>query len=139
MLLNSLVPPVLHISTLYLESRVAEMVAAELASAAHLHAVPLCGFSVGEVPLAGWIQILAYCAYCEIAADYDSDFKKRTSGDMGWNPPLFSIGDAEVKKRRLASEIANGRLAMMAIIGMFFQAHVCLTCVMRVCQLSLLS
>merc|ERR1719413_287656 len=29
--------------------------------------------------------------------------------------------DSETKKKRLAAEIANGRLAMVAIIGMFFQ------------------
>ena len=27
----------------------------------------------------------------------------------------------EARKKKLAAEIANGRLAMMAIIGMFFQ------------------
>ena len=32
-----------------------------------------------------------------------------------------AIEDAEIKKKKLNAEIANGRLAMMAIIGMFFQ------------------
>jgi hypothetical protein len=32
-----------------------------------------------------------------------------------------AIADPEVKKKKLNAEIANGRLAMMAIIGMFFQ------------------
>merc|ERR1719498_2219100 len=31
------------------------------------------------------------------------------------------IADAETRKKKLNAEIANGRLAMMAIIGMFFQ------------------
>merc|ERR1719199_521468 len=31
------------------------------------------------------------------------------------------VKDPETKKRKLNVEIANGRLAMMAIIGMFFQ------------------
>merc|ERR1712100_470973 len=31
------------------------------------------------------------------------------------------ISDPEVRKKRLNAELANGRLAMMAIIGMFFQ------------------
>ena len=75
-----------------------------------------------QVPLAGWIQILGYCAYCEIGAGYDADINKRTPGDMGWNPPIFSGNDPETKTRRLNAELANGRLAMMAIIGMFFQA-----------------
>eukprot|EP00438_Fugacium_kawagutii_P031156 Skav200601 [mRNA] locus=scaffold1278:144451:150332:- [translate_table: standard] len=33
-----------------------------------------------------------------------------------------SISDPELQKKKLNAEIANGRLAMMAIIGMFFQA-----------------
>ena len=77
-----------------------------------------------QVPLAGWIQILGYCAYCEIGAGYDADINKRTPGDMGWNPPIFSGNAPETKTRRLNAELANGRLAMMAIIGMFFQARV---------------
>jgi len=40
---------------------------------------------------------------------------------MGWKPPLLATDDPEVKTRRLNAELANGRLAMMAIIGMFFQ------------------
>jgi len=76
-----------------------------------------------QVPLAGWIQILGYCAYCEIGAGYDADINKRTPGDMGWNPPIFSGNAPETKTRRLNAELANGRLAMMAIIGMFFQAR----------------
>ena len=31
------------------------------------------------------------------------------------------ITDPEVRKKKLNAELANGRLAMMAIIGMFFQ------------------
>eukprot|EP00434_Breviolum_minutum_P042849 symbB.v1.2.038157.t2/scaffold5850.1/size23116/1 len=77
--------------------------------------------AISKVPLAGWIQILGYCAYCEIGAGYDADINKRTPGDMGWNPPIFSGNDPETKTRRLNAELANGRLAMMAIIGMFFQ------------------
>ncbi|CAL1141912.1 unnamed protein product [Cladocopium goreaui] len=77
--------------------------------------------AISKVPLAGWIQIFGYCAYCEISAGYDADVNKRTPGDMGWNPPIFSGNDPETKTRRLNAELANGRLAMMAIIGMFFQ------------------
>merc|ERR1712013_495559 len=46
---------------------------------------------------------------------------EKTPGDVGWKPPLLSMLDGESKTRKLNSEIANGRLAMMAIIGMFFQ------------------
>jgi hypothetical protein len=45
----------------------------------------------------------------------------RAPGDYGWKPPLLATNDPELKKKRLNAEIANGRLAMMAIIGMFFQ------------------
>merc|ERR1719397_996323 len=46
---------------------------------------------------------------------------KTASGDCGWKPPLLTTSDPEKRKKRLAAELANGRLAMMAIIGMFFQ------------------
>jgi len=45
----------------------------------------------------------------------------RIPGDCGWRPPLLATDDPELKRKRLAAELANGRLAMMAIIGMFFQ------------------
>ncbi|CAJ1376889.1 unnamed protein product [Effrenium voratum] len=77
--------------------------------------------AISKVPLAGWIQMIAYAGFCEISAGYDADVNKRTPGDMGWKPPLFGNNAPEMKQRRLNVEIANGRLAMMAIIGMFFQ------------------
>merc|ERR1711874_369410 len=36
-------------------------------------------------------------------------------------PPLLATSDPELRTKRLNAELANGRLAMMAIIGMFFQ------------------
>jgi len=72
--------------------------------------------AVSKVPTAGWAQIAAYAAYCEI-----SGIGNRTEapGDFGWK--VLTSADPEEKKKKLAAEIANGRLAMMAIIGMFFQ------------------
>ncbi|CAE8586987.1 unnamed protein product, partial [Polarella glacialis] len=78
--------------------------------------------AISKVPGLGWFQIIAYAAFCEINAGYDADINKRNEpGNMGWRPPLLSGRDPEARKRSLASEIANGRLAMMATIGMLFQ------------------
>merc|ERR1719220_3269147 len=75
--------------------------------------------AVSKVPAAGWAQIVAYAFFCEYSNDYGE--KLPTPGDCGWKPPLLASDDPEVKTKRLNAEIANGRLAMMAIIGMFFQ------------------
>jgi hypothetical protein len=78
--------------------------------------------AISKVPLSGWAQIIAYGAFVESKAGYDADCKAGgTPGNMGWKPPLLATDNPESKTRRLNSEIANGRLAMMAIIGMFFQ------------------
>merc|ERR1711963_926199 len=42
-----------------------------------------------------------------------------TPGDFGFK--VLTSSDPEERRKKLAAEIANGRLAMMAIIGMFFQ------------------
>merc|ERR1711988_59306 len=46
-----------------------------------------------------------------------------TPGDFGIGFPNFigKVEDPEAKQSKLAAELANGRLAMVAIIGMFFQ------------------
>merc|ERR1711972_846724 len=61
--------------------------------------------------------------YCESTGGfgYNSDQQKTAPGDCQWRPPLLATDDAELKTKRLNAELANGRLAMMAIIGMFFQ------------------
>jgi len=75
------------------------------------------------VPFLGWVQIFAYCGAIEYSAGLGEDAwgQSKAPGDMGWKPPFFAGGTEEQKSRRLAVELANGRLAMMAIIGMFFQ------------------
>merc|ERR1712039_265698 len=97
--------------------------------------------AISKVPAAGWWQIVAYCFFVEFQSndfgwldnqgsfDFNGNLvnaanKKgdaRAPGDVGWRPPLLATDDAELKRKRLNAEIANGRLAMMAIIGMFFQ------------------
>merc|ERR1712190_192747 len=97
--------------------------------------------ALSKVPANGWLQILFYGLYCEAGSgnfgwfdggsNFDFDGKlvmqaknakdARIPGDCGWKPPLLATDDAELKKGKLSAEIANGRLAMMAIIGMFFQ------------------
>merc|ERR1711897_89258 len=75
--------------------------------------------ALSKVPLAGWIQIFLYCAFCEGSA-----IRTRTDepGNLGFKPPLgMTSDDPIVRQTKLASELANGRLAMFAIMGMFFQ------------------
>merc|ERR1712012_487785 len=74
--------------------------------------------AISKVPGAGWAQIVAYMGYCEFSGGFD-DYKTGTPGDYGWK--ALTSSDPEAKTKKLAAEIANGRLAMMAIIGMFFQ------------------
>jgi len=77
--------------------------------------------AIPVVPLAGWLQIFAYCAYVEFQGMKSNGIKGTagTPGDFGWK--VITSDDPEVLKKKLNSELANGRLAMMAIIGMFFQ------------------
>merc|ERR1711862_1051726 len=79
--------------------------------------------AVSKVPGPGWIQIIAWCLYCEATGGfgYNQDGQMKNPGDCGWKPPLLATNDAVLKKKRLNAELANGRLAMVAIIGMFFQ------------------
>merc|ERR1711920_938354 len=72
--------------------------------------------AVSKIPQAGLLQIVAYAAYCEISGINN---RGEAPGDFGWK--VLTSADPEERKKKLAAEIANGRLAMMAIIGMFFQ------------------
>ena len=64
----------------------------------------------------GWGQILAYMAFCEVSQEQTPG-----TGDFGFK--VLTASDPAEKTKKLNAEIANGRLAMMAIIGMFFQAE----------------
>merc|ERR1712003_350164 len=80
--------------------------------------------AAAKVPLIGWLQIVAFVVTIEVfnlqsepkeyAGDYDG------YGVFGL-PGGQTIADKEQKEKKLLAEINNGRLAMVAIIGMFFQ------------------
>merc|ERR1711933_386143 len=83
--------------------------------------------ALSKVPALGWLQIVLLAGVTEIQI-----YKDTVNGEPGNYGAGFlgckSIGlssagwsDPEARKGRLNAELANGRLAMMAIIGMFFQ------------------
>merc|ERR1719159_672769 len=74
--------------------------------------------AIPKVPALGWVQINSFAGCVEGAWSFNEDYSG-TPGDYGWKA-ITSV-DEDAKKRKLSAEIANGRLAMMAIIGMFFQ------------------
>jgi len=84
--------------------------------------------AISKVPQAGWGQILLYMAYCEVSQTQEPG-TAAYAGDFGFK--VLTSSDPAEKTKKLNAEIANGRLAMMAIIGMFFQdvCHVsCRSC-----------
>merc|ERR1712226_809235 len=74
--------------------------------------------AISKVPAVGWAQIAAYFGMCELSGGFE-DYRSGTPGDYGWK--VLTAADPEEKTKKLSAEIANGRLAMVAIIGMFFQ------------------
>merc|ERR1712025_492093 len=74
--------------------------------------------AISKVPTVGWAQIAAYFGFCEFSGGFE-DYKSGTPGDYGWK--TLTSDDPAEKTKKLSAEIANGRLAMVAIIGMFFQ------------------
>jgi len=74
--------------------------------------------AISKVPAAGWAQIAAYGAFCELSQD-QSPGTAAAAGDFGFK--VLTSDDPAEKQKKLSAELANGRLAMMAIIGMFFQ------------------
>ena len=73
------------------------------------------------------LRILAYMAFCEVSQD-QSPGTPAAAGDFGFK--VLTSSDPAEKTKKLSAELANGRLAMMAIIGMFFQA-LCKLCVLN--------
>merc|ERR1719450_1475669 len=74
--------------------------------------------AISKVPALGWAQIVAYFGFCEFSGGFE-DYKSGTPGDYGFK--VLTSADMTERTKKLAAEIANGRLAMMAIMGMFFQ------------------
>merc|ERR1719249_640985 len=94
-----------------------------------------------KVPGVGWFQATVFCGLCELwIAHQDNEFEGGEAGSLRTrfyggkvtNYRYDSLGipgylggkkieDPESRKKKLSAELANGRLAMMAIIGMFFQ------------------
>eukprot|EP00434_Breviolum_minutum_P012566 symbB.v1.2.011071.t1/scaffold738.1/size167167/5 len=88
--------------------------------------------AISKVPVLGWLQILWFIGLIEgsgfFSGKYGLGYMKDatmsgTPGDYGVGFPTFlgKVSDPTAKKSKLNAELANGRLAMMAIIGMFFQ------------------
>merc|ERR1719215_488632 len=74
--------------------------------------------AISKVPALGWAQIAAYFGFVEFSGGFE-DYKTGTPGDYGFK--VLTSSDPAEKQKKLSAEIANGRLAMMATMGMFFQ------------------
>jgi hypothetical protein len=72
--------------------------------------------AAGVVPGAGWAQIVIFCGIREITWGFEAYKKDKMPGDYGWR--TITSADPEGLNRKLNAELANGRLAMVAIIGM---------------------
>lgn len=78
------------------------------------------------VPIAGWMQIVTFCAILEITtlsrAGEPTEYPGAVDGFGAFGIPFGPrIEDKQRKEKSLVAELNNGRLAMFAIIGMFFQ------------------
>jgi hypothetical protein len=89
--------------------------------------------ALSKVPVAGWCQWFLFCGFFLIyaakagpegrppqALRQGSGIPRATYGNLGLLR-ADGIGDPAKRKRGLNSELANGRLAMFAIMGMMFQ------------------
>merc|ERR1711988_674490 len=82
----------------------------------------LAAFS--KVPSSGIFQIISFAGLVELFFYVDDPTRApgdfANAGQLGI-PLAPGISDEESRKKKLSAELANGRLAMMAIIGMFYQ------------------
>merc|ERR1712217_535281 len=76
--------------------------------------------AIGKVPVEGWLQITALGGFYELCVNQETDEPGNYGkGFLGFTGK--SIEDPAKRTRSLNAEIANGRLAMIAIMGMMFQ------------------
>ncbi|CAE8670343.1 unnamed protein product [Polarella glacialis] len=78
------------------------------------------------VPAAGWAQIVVFCGFLELVYNKPTgEPGNYGKGNLGlgslWPGLGGSVQDPTLRAKKLNAELANGRLAMFAIIGMFFQ------------------
>jgi len=80
--------------------------------------------ALGKVPAGGWLQIFLFIGLMDTAwipADEGrAPGDRARCGALGV-PNGSSMPMGEARNQKLNAELANGRLAMMAIMGMFFQ------------------
>lgn len=74
--------------------------------------------ALNVVPSLGWSQILIYFGLIEYSAGFE-DYRTGTPGDYGWK--VLTSDDPVEKRRKLNAELANGRLAMVAVMALLFQ------------------
>lgn len=78
---------------------------------------------LSSVPAEGWIQIMAWCGWYEVVINRPKHKTEPGNYYKGRLGILHNriIMDKDERQRSLSAEIANGRLAMMAIVGMVAQ------------------